>query len=107
MRRFIDLKISLGSIVTLISMLMAIVTMWNTMGDRVLVLETAVAAQQKTIVEIKSDHKFDVREIEKELGILDDRDNDFLVEISGLKSTLSHNTSTLNQILQAVERRPR
>ncbi len=94
--RYFDPKISVGNVLTIIFVVGAIITAWFALGERVALVEKAVA-QQETSFERR------VTKVEKLQEETDDTVNDIRIELRGIKTTQQHQTETLQRILKAVE----
>lgn len=116
-RRFIDLKVSVGNLLTLVSMLLGLFTLWDSLGDRVVQLETIQNNQQSMISDIRTLHRSDLiavrTNVDKALMVvredvdkIEERAGAVREDLSGIKATLSHNSAQLLRILRAVEQRP-
>ncbi len=93
-RRFIDWRLSVGNIITILGMIIGGLSMWFGLGERVTIVEQAIATQTIDI----ADNADRLRRSEERAGDVRER-------LRGIEVTQQQQNETLKRILDAVEAR--
>ena len=93
-RRFIDWRLSVGNIITILGMIIGGLSMWFGLGERVTIVEQAIATQTIDI----ADNADRLRRSEERAGDVRER-------LRGIEVTQQQQNETLKRILDAVEER--
>ncbi|MBW8635865.1 hypothetical protein K1W69_01615 [Hoeflea sp. WL0058] len=91
-RRFIDWRLSVGNIITILGMIIGGLSMWLGLGERVTLLETNLTSQAADIVQMSG-----------RLQRVEERAGDVRERLKGIEVTQQQQNETLKRILQAVE----
>ncbi|MEO4045254.1 hypothetical protein AAFN47_26985 [Hoeflea sp. CAU 1731] len=91
-RRFIDWRLSVGNIITILGMIIGGLSMWFGLGERVTVLETNLSIQAADIMQMSG-----------RLQRVEERAGDVRERLKGIEVTQQQQNETLKRILQAVE----
>ncbi len=91
-RRFIEWRLSVGNIITILGMIIGGLSMWFGLGERVTVLETNLSMQAADIVQMSG-----------RLQRVEERAGDVRERLKGIEVTQQQQNETLKRILQAVE----
>jgi len=93
-RRFIDWRLSVGNIITILGMIIGGLSMWFGLGERVTIVEQAVAT-----------HAVDIADNADRLRRSEERAGDVRERLRGIEVTQQQQNETLKRILDAVEAR--
>jgi|GEM_PF-4878906 len=90
--RFFDPRLSVGNLLTILAVLLGIASTWYQLGERVTVIEHALANQ-----------KTEMSRLERDLSSVEDGTADIRERLKGIEVVQIQQNETLKRILKAVE----